>query len=63
MWTADRIFLFSVRAKVDSNHYFRDFCLEIFYFQTHGGQTVWCVVGKTTLYRGCRQAEMPNGPA
>ena len=27
---ADRIFWFSVPAKVDSNHYFRDFFLEIF---------------------------------
>ena len=51
MRTADRIFWFSVPAKADSNHYFRDFFLKIFYFQNGDGQTARCVVGKTTLYR------------
>ena len=43
---ADRIFWFSVPAKADSNHYFRDFFLEIFYFQNGNGQTARCVLGK-----------------
>ena len=50
MRTADRVFWFSVRAKADSNHYFRDFFLEIFYFQNGDGQTARCVVGKTMFY-------------
>ena len=45
---ADRIFWFSVPAKADSNNYFRNFFLEIFYFENGDGQTAWCVVGKTT---------------
>ena len=44
------IFWFSVPAKADSNHYFRNIVLEIFYFQNGDGQTARCVVGKT-LYR------------
>ena len=52
MWTADRIFWYSVPAKADSNNYFRDFFLEIFYFQTGDIQTARCVVGKTMFYRG-----------
>ena len=43
---------FSVPAKADSSNYFRDFFLEIFYFQNGDGQTVRCVVGETMLYRG-----------
>ena len=35
--TADRIFWFYVPAKADSNNYFRDFFLKIFYFQNRGG--------------------------
>ena len=30
MWTADRIFWFSVPAKADSNNYFRDFFSKYF---------------------------------
>ena len=59
---------------MDSNNYFRDFFLEIFYFQNGDGQTAWCVVGKTTMfYHGfgykmvdpdfLLPGEMPNGPA
>ena len=39
---ADRIFWFSVPAKADSNHCFRNFFLEIFYFQNGDGQSAVC---------------------
>ena len=52
MRTADRIFWYFVPAKVDSNNYFRNFFLKIFYFQNGDIQTARCVVGKTMFYRG-----------
>ena len=58
----DRIFWFSVPAKADSNHYFRDFFLKIFYFQNGDGQTARCVVGKTMFYRGFRYKAVGGGP-
>ena len=62
MWTADRIFWFFVPAKADRNNYFRDFFLQIFYFQNGDRQTVWCVVGKTMLYRGFGYKAVGRGP-
>ena len=50
----DRVFWFSVPAKADSNHYFRDFFLKIFYSQNGDGQIAQCVMGKTMLYHGFR---------
>ena len=35
----DRIFWFTVPAKADSNHYFRNLFLKIFCFQNDNGQT------------------------
>ena len=58
----DRIFWFSVPAKVNSNHYFRDFFLEIFYFQNGDGQTARCIVGKKMLYRGSGYKAVDRGP-
>ena len=62
MRTADRIFWFSVPAKADSNHYFRDFFLEIFYFQNGDGQTARCVLGKPMLYCGFEYKAVGRGP-
>ena len=56
----DRIFWFSVPAKADSNHYFRNFFLEIFYFKNGDGQTARCVVGKT-LYREFGEKAVGHG--
>ena len=36
---------------MDSNNYFCDFFLEVFYFQNGDGQTARCIVGKTMFYR------------
>ena len=58
----DRIFWFSVPAKADSNHYFRDFFLKIFYFQNGDEQTARCVVGKTMFYRGFGYKAVSRGP-
>ena len=60
MRTADRIFWFSV--PVDSNNYFRNFFLKIFYFQNGDGQTARYVVGKTTLYREFLYKAVGRGP-
>ena len=62
MRTADRIFWFSVPAKVDSNYYFCNFFLEIFYFKNGDGQTARCVVGKTMLYREFGYKAVGRGP-
>ena len=59
---------------MDSNHYFGDFFLEIFYFQNGDGQTMRCVVGKTMFADSdvrllvvdpdfLPPREMPNGSA
>ena len=47
---------------MDSNHYFRNFFKEIFYFQNGDGQTAQCVVGKTMLYRGFGYKAVGRGP-
>ena len=47
---------------MDSNHYFRDFFLKIFYFQNGDGQTAWCLVGKTMFYRGFGYKAVDGGP-
>ena len=57
----DRIFWFSVSAKADSNHYFRNFFLEIFSFQNGDRQTARCG-GKTTLYREFGYKAVGRGP-
>ena len=75
MRTADRIFWFSVPAKVDSNYYFHNFFLEICFPQNGDGQTARCVVGKQCYIANLDirllvvdpdfllPGEMPNGPA
>ena len=70
------IFWFYVPAKADSSHYFRDFFVEIFYFQNGDEQTAQCVVGKNNVISRDSDirllvmdpnflplGEIPNGPA
>ena len=47
---------------MDSNNYFRDFFLEIFYYQNGDGQTAWYVVRNTMLYRGFGYKAVGRGP-